>query len=77
LRIDIPLYAVSVMLWRKGLESVRFSNGSALAVCFLLVGLVMAMVGVEQILDLADLAFEVRCFGFYVVQTGICEMGEI
>jgi hypothetical protein len=77
LRIDIPLYAVSVMLWRKGLESVRFSNGGALAVCFLLVGLVMAMVGVEQILDLADLAFEVRCFGFYVVQTGICEMGEI
>lgn len=56
-RIDVPLDAVPLANWREGLEPMRIGNPRALTVCLLLVRLVVTMIGVDDIVEFADLVF--------------------
>lgn len=64
--VDIPLDLVAVSFWRERLKAVRFSNAGALFVCCLLIRFVVTMVGIDNVVELADFGLEVveTLFGF-------------
>ena len=57
--IDVPLHIVRLALWSKRLEAVALSDPRALSIGALLVLLVVPMVGIDQVLELANLVFQV------------------
>lgn len=61
-RIDIPLDAIVLADGREGAESVGFRDGGSLLVGFLLVLFVVAVVGVDDVEELAHLMLEVMSF---------------
>lgn len=75
--VDIPLNLVTVTLRKEGLKPMGFTDCSPFTVGFLLVLLVVAMVSVDQILELAYFALEVGSFDFDVVELGICRVSLI
>lgn len=72
--IDIPFDQVAVSLGRKALEAVAFGNLAPLGICLLLVLLVMAMVGIEEVGELAQLVLDVDSFDVDASQLGVLEL---
>jgi hypothetical protein len=72
--INIPLNAIPVSFWRKRLKPVAFSDRGSLTVSFLLMLLVMAMIGIDQVLDFADMVFHVNGPNFDIVQVRIFQL---
>lgn len=70
--IDIPFDLVVVTFGEEGLEALAFADGGSLAVSFLLVLLVVTMIGVDNVLELAEFVFEVDGLDFDVIQLGVC-----
>lgn len=52
----------------EGAEAVGFGDGGAFAVGGLFVGFVVAVIGVDDVEELADFVFEVGGLGFGVVE---------
>lgn len=69
--IDVPLDLVVFAFGEEGLETMVLANGAPLAIGFLLMLLVVAMVSVDQVLEFANLVLEMDSFDFGVVQLGI------
>ena len=72
--INVPLDLVTFALRRERLETVVFSDSSSLGVSQLLVLLVMAMVGIDQVLKFANAVLEVNGSNFGVVQVSVLEL---
>lgn len=52
--VDIPLDIVAITLGEEGLEPMGEADVCSLVVAGLFVGLVMAMLGIDQVLELSD-----------------------
>lgn len=72
-RIDVPLDAITLANWREGLEPMRVGNLRALTICFLLVFLVVTMIVVDDIVEFADLVFQVGGLCLCIVEMRLCE----
>jgi hypothetical protein len=70
--IDIPFDLVVWTLWEVGLEAVRVAYGGPFAISSLLMFLVVAMVGVEEIPNLAQFVLEVNSPYLRIIELGIC-----
>lgn len=70
LRIDIPLDAIAFVDRGERLEAVRLGALGALVVGGLLMLFIMAMIGIDNVEELADLVLEVSGFGFHIVDMG-------
>ena len=70
--IDIPLNVVVVTFGEEGLEAMAFADGGPLAVSLLLMFLIVTMIGVDNVLELAEFVFEVDSLDFGIVQLGVC-----
>ena len=57
--VNVPLDLVPIPFRSEGFETMAFGDASALGVCLLLVLFVVAMVGIDEVPELADLALEV------------------
>lgn len=60
--VDVPLDLVSVSFWGEGLETVALCYACSLIIRQFLMLLIVAMIGVDEILEFADLGLEVVCF---------------
>ena len=69
--VDVPFDVVAVALRGEGFETVGFADAQAFLVGRLLVFLVVAVVGVEDVAKLADLVLEVIETYFGIVEFGI------
>jgi len=72
--VDVPLDLVSVSLGRKTLEAMAFANSVSLLVGRLFVFFVVTVVGVNQVLPLADLVFCVNSLNLEVVEGGFLQL---
>lgn len=70
LAVDIPLDLVAVSLGGEGVEAVAVGDLGAFVVGGLLMLLVVAMVGIDEIAKLADLVLEMDCTDFGIVEVG-------
>ena len=66
--INVPLDLVTVSLGREALETMTFGNSVPLLVGRLFVFFVVTVVGVDQVLPLADLVFRVDGLDFEIVE---------
>ena len=71
--INVPFDLVSVSFGRKALEAVAVGYVASLLVRGLLVLFVVTMVGIDQVLELANAVFEVNSLDFGVVQMSVLE----
>lgn len=69
--IDVPLDLVSISCRSERLEPVKLCDMGPLTIGCLLVLFVVAMIGVDDVLELADLVLEVDGFDFGIVEMGI------
>lgn len=72
LAIDVPLNLVAISFGGEGLEAMAVGDAGPLLVCELLVLLVMAMVGVDEIAELADFVLQVDGADFGIVEVCSC-----
>jgi len=72
LSVDVPLDLVTITFWRERLVAVALSDASPLIVSGLLVSLIVAMVGVDNILKLPYLVLEVNRTDCGMLEMGIC-----
>jgi hypothetical protein len=71
--VDVPFHQVAVSLGCKALESVALGNPTPLGVRLLLMLLVMAVVGIEEIGELSDLVLEMHSLNMRPPQLGMFE----
>ena len=69
--IDIPFDLIVVSLRKIGIEAMAVANGSSLLISGFLVFLVMAMIGIDNVLELAYLVLEMDGFDFGIVKFGV------
>lgn len=72
--VDIPLHNISISLGKERLEAMRFADLCALLVACLFVLLVMAMLGVKQVCQLANLLLLVNDPDLEIVQVSVMEL---
>lgn len=72
--VDIPLDSVSVSFRREAVEAVASRNAAPLLVGDLLVFFIVTVVGVDEVLELADPVFQVNRFDLEIVQACILHL---
>jgi hypothetical protein len=72
--VDVPLDQVAVSFRREAVEAVALGNLTPLGVRRLLVRLVMAMVGIEEVGELSNLVLEVYRLDVRASQLGVLKL---